>query len=96
MTGQFSIGVVVALAAIIPAALLIGIGVLIGGAVAIGFFVGLAVVILIVAGIVSTALSQIFAVALYRYATGAGPPGRSPRPSSANSIVPRKVRPGQI
>ena len=96
VTGQVSIGFVVALAAIIPAALLIGIGLLIGGAVAIGFFVGLAVVILIVAGIVSTALSQIFAVALYRFATGRGATGAFTEAELANSIVPRKVRPGQI
>ena len=95
VTGQVSIGFVVALAAIIPAALLIGIGLLIGGAVAIGFFVGLAVVILIVAGIVSTALSQIFAVALYRFATGRGATGAFTEAELANSIVPRKVRPGQ-
>jgi hypothetical protein len=96
VTGQVSIGFVVALAAIIPAGILAAIGFLIGGAVAIGVFVGLAVVIVIVAGIISTALSQIFAVALYRFATGTGTTGAFTEAELANSIVPRKVRPGQI
>jgi hypothetical protein len=96
VTGQVSIGFVVAIAAIIPAAILVAIGVLIGGAVAIGVFVGLAVVIVIVAGIISTALSQIFAVALYRFATGTGTTGAFTEAELANSIVPRKARPGQI
>jgi hypothetical protein len=96
VTGQVSIGFVVALAAIIPAGILAAIGFLIGGAVAIGVFVGLAVVIVIVAGILSTALSQIFAVALYRFATGTGTTGAFTEAELANSIVPRKVRPGQI
>ena len=96
VTGQFSIGAVIALASIIPAALLVGIGVLIGGTVAIGIFVGLAVIIVVVAGILSTALTQIFAVALYRYATGQGATGAFSEATLANSIVPRKARPGQI
>ena len=93
VTGQFSIGAVIALASIIPAALLVGIGVLIGGAVAIGFFVGLAVVIVVVAGILSTALSQIFAVALYRYATGQGSTGAFTEATLSNAIVPRRGSP---
>jgi hypothetical protein len=96
VTGQVSIGAVIALAAIIPAALLVAIGVLIGGAVAIGIFVGLAVIIVVVAGILSTALTQIFAVALYRYATGHGATGAFTEATLANAIVPRKARPGQI
>ena len=96
VTGQVSIGAVIALASIIPAALLVAIGVLIGGPVAIGIFVGLAVIIVVVAGILSTALTQIFAVALYRYATGRGATGAFTEATLANSIVRRKVRPGQI
>ena len=95
VTGQFSIGAVIGLASIIPAALLVGIGVLIGGAVAIGFFVGLAAIIVVVAGILSTALTQIFAVALYRYATGQGATGAFTEATLANSIVPRKARPAR-
>ncbi len=96
VTGQVSIGAVIALAAILPAALLVAIGALIGGTVAIGIFVGLAVIIVVVAGILSTALTQIFAVALYRYATGQGATGAFTEATLANSIVPRKARPGQI
>lgn len=96
VTGQVSIGAVIALASIIPAALLVAIGVLIGGTVAIGIFVGLAVIIVVVAGILSTALTQIFAVALYRYATGQGATGAFTEATLANSVVPRKAQPGQI
>lgn len=96
VTGQVSIGAVIALASIIPAALLVAIGVLIGGTVAIGIFVGLAVIIVVVAGILSTALTQIFAVALYRYATGQGATGAFTEATLANSVVPRKAQPGRI
>jgi hypothetical protein len=96
VTGQVSIGAVIALAAVIPAALLVAIGVLIGGTVAIGIFVGLAVVIVVVAGIVSTALTQIFAVALYRYAVGHGATGVFSEATLASAIGPRKARPGRI
>ncbi|MGE0027314.1 MAG: DUF6159 family protein [Thermoleophilia bacterium] len=96
VTGQVSIGAVIALASVIPAALLVAIGVLIGGTVAIGIFVGLAVIIVVVAGILSTALTQIFAVALYRYATGRGATGAFTEATLANAIGPRRARPGQI
>ncbi len=96
VTGQVSIGAVIALASIIPAALLVAIGVLIGGTVAIGIFVGLAVIIVVIAGILSTALTQIFAVALYRYATGQGATGAFTEATLANSVVPRKAQPGRI
>ena len=43
-----------------------------------------------------TALSQIFAVALYRFATGRGATGAFTEAELSNSIVPRKVRPGRI
>ena len=96
VTGQVSIGAVIALASIIPAALLVAIGVLIGGTVAIGIFVGLAVIIVVIAGILSTALTQIFAVALYRYATGQGATGAFTEATLANSVVPRRAQPGGI
>ncbi len=96
VTGQVSISAVVALASMIPAALLVAIGVLIGGAVAFRVFVGLAVVIVVVASIIGTALSQIFAVALYRYATGSGSTGAFSEATLQSAIAPREARPGRI
>jgi hypothetical protein len=54
------------------------------------------VVIVVVAGIVSTALSQIFAVALYRYATGRGATGAFSEATLQSAIVPRRGRAGTI
>jgi len=96
VTGQVSIGAVIALLSMIPAALLVAIGVAIGGTAAIGVFVGLAVVIVVVAAIVSTALSQIFAVALYRYATGRGTTGAFSEATLQGAVAPRRRRTGTI
>ena len=96
VTGQFAIGAVVALATLIPAAILVAIGVAIGGSVAIGILVGIAVVIVIVGVIVSTALSQIFAVALYRYAIGQGATGVFTEEVLAAAVRPRRLARGTI
>ena len=53
-------------------------------------------VILIVAGIVSTALRQIFAVALYRFAVGTGRPGRFTEAELAGAVRPRGIARGTI
>lgn len=96
VTGQFAIGAVVMLATLIPAALLVVIGVAIGGSVAIGIFVGVAAVIVIVGAIISTALSQIFAVALYRYAIGQGATGVFTEEVLAAAVRPRRHARGTI
>jgi uncharacterized protein DUF6159 len=70
VTGQVSIGLAVFLAAMLPAILVIVIGVAILGPVApLGFvLIAVGVAALLVAIVLSTCLSQIFGVALYRYA----------------------------
>jgi hypothetical protein len=71
ITGNIAIGGAVALLGILPSALLIGIGIAIWSSVS---FVGALLVIvgaigLAIALLISKALSGIFGVALYRYAT---------------------------
>jgi Family of unknown function (DUF6159) len=95
VTGQFSIGAIVFLAALVPAAILFLIGLAVGS-VGMGVLVALAVLILIVAAIVSTALSQIFAVALYRYAVGKGATGAFTEEELAASVRPRRLGRGTI
>jgi Family of unknown function (DUF6159) len=95
VTGQFAIGGIVLLASIVPVAVLALIGAAIGGAAG-GFFIALAVVVLIVAAIVSTALSQIFAVALYRYAVGQGATGSFSEEELAGAVRPRRAARGTI
>ncbi len=95
ITGQFSIGGIVILAAIIPVAVLGLIGYAVGG-VGGGILIALAVAVLIVAAIVSTALSQIFAVALYRYAVGEGATGTFTEDELASAVRPRRIARGTI
>jgi hypothetical protein len=94
IAGQFSIGGLVFLIAILPALVLAGIGVAIGNTVVLIAFVVIAVIVILIASIISAALSQIFAVALYRYATGHGSLGRFTEAQLAASVAPRKGRPG--
>lgn len=90
--GQVSIGAVVVLAAIIPAAALVAIGVAVGSGVVLGVCIALAVVVVLIAAVVSTALSQIFAVALYRFAIGQGSTGAFSEEELSASVVPRRAR----
>ena len=90
--GQVSIGAVVVLAAIIPAAALVAIGVAVGSGVVLGVCIALAVVVVLIAAVVSTALSQIFAVALYRFAVGQGSTGAFTEEELSSSVVPRRAR----
>lgn len=94
ITGQFAIGGIVFLVAILPALVLAGIGVATGSVVAMVVLIAIAVIVIIVASIVSAALSQIFAVALYRYAIGEGSLGRFSEAQLAASVAPRKGRLG--
>lgn len=96
VTGQFSIGAIVFLAALVPAAILVLIGAAIGQAAVTGVLIALAVVILVVAAIVSTALSQIFAVALYRFAVGAGATGAFTEQELSGAVRPRGTARGAI
>lgn len=95
VTGQVAIGGLVVLIAMIPAAILLAIGFLVGEAVVLGICIALAVVIMLVAIVVSTALSQIFAVALYRFATGHGATGPFTQEALAGAVAPR-MRPATI
>ncbi len=94
ITGQFAIGGIVFLVAILPALVLAGIGVATGNVVVMVVLITIAAVVIIVASIVSAALSQIFAVALYRYAIGEGSLGRFTEGQLAASVAPRKGRMG--
>ncbi len=91
VTGQVSIGAVVSLAAIIPAAILVAIGAAAGGVV-LGVAIALAVVLVLIAVVVGTALSQIFAVALYRFAVGRGATGVFTEDELFNAVGPRRAR----
>jgi hypothetical protein len=96
VTGQFSIGAIVFIAALVPAAILVLIGAAIGQTAVTGVFIGLAVAILIVAMIISAALSQIFAVALYRFAVGEGATGAFTEQELAGAVRPRGIARGTI
>jgi Family of unknown function (DUF6159) len=95
ITGQVSIGGIVLLAAIVPALLLGLIGYALGG-VGGGILIAIAVAVLIVAAIISTALSQIFAVALYRFAVGRGATGAFTEEELASAVRPRRIARGTI
>jgi Family of unknown function (DUF6159) len=96
VTGQFSIGIIVALATVLPAVVLVLIGVAIGESVALGVLIAMAVVLVIAGVIISTALSQIFAVALYRYAVGRGATGAFTEQELASAVQPRRLGRGTI
>ena len=95
ITGQVSIGGIVLLAAIVPVLLLGLIGYALGGAGG-GVLIAIAVAVLIVAAIISTALSQIFAVALYRFAVGEGATGAFTEEELASAVRPRRIARGTI
>jgi Family of unknown function (DUF6159) len=95
ITGQVSIGGIVLLAAIVPALLLGLIGYALGG-VGGGVLIAIAVAVLIVAAIISTALSQIFAVALYRFAVGRGATGAFTEEELASAVRRRRIARGTI
>jgi hypothetical protein len=89
ITGQVSIGAVVFLVAMVPAPVLFLIGIAVGQTAVAGVFIAIAVVIVIVAAVISTALSQIFAVALYRYAVGKGATGSFTEQELSSAVQPR-------
>jgi hypothetical protein len=95
ITGQLSIGGIVVLAAIVPVLVLGLIGYAVGGAGG-GVLIAIAVAVLIVAAIISTALSQIFAVALYRFAVGRGATGAFTQDELASAVRPRRIARGTI
>jgi hypothetical protein len=94
VTGQFAIGGLIFLIAILPALVVAGLGVLSGNVVAMAITITVAAVVIIIAMIVSAALSQIFAVALSRYAVGEGSTGRFTETHFAAAIRPRTGRMG--
>jgi Family of unknown function (DUF6159) len=96
VTGQFSIGVAVGLTAVLPAVVLVAIALAIGDPVALGVLVPIAVVLVIVGAMVGTALSQIFGVALYRYAVGKGATGAFTEQELASAVGPRRLARGTI
>jgi len=95
VTGQFAIGAAVMLVTLVPAAILVAIGAAIGGSAARATPNAIAAVIVIAGVIISTALSQIFAVALYRFAIGQGATG-SFTPEELEAAVQPRWRRGTI
>ena len=96
ITGQVSIGGAVMLFTLLPAIAIVLIGLAIGEAVVIGVCVAIAVVLFIIGAVVSTALSQIFAVALYRFAVGEGATGEFTEEELAGAVRPRGLGRGTI
>ncbi len=94
VTGQFAIGGLIFLVAILPAIVVAAIGIVSGNVVAMVITITLAAIVIIVASIVSAALSQIFAVALYRYAIGEGSTGRFTEADLSSAVRPRTGRMG--
>ena len=94
VTGQFAIGGLVFLIAILPALIVAGIGIVTGNVAVMAVTITIAVIVIIIATIVSAALSQIFAVALYRFAVGEGSTGRFTEAELASAVQPRQGRMG--
>jgi hypothetical protein len=96
VTGQVSIGGAVMLFTLLPAIAIAAIGFAIGEAVVLGICLAIAIALFIVGAIISTALSQIFAVALYRYAVGEGATGAFTQDELAGAVRPRRLGRGTI
>ncbi len=90
VTGQMSISLIAFLIAAVPVAVLVALGIAMGSLAALIVFGGLAAVILVVAVVISAALTQIFAVALYRYATGEGSTGAFSTADLESAVGPRR------
>jgi hypothetical protein len=91
VVGSAAIGGVIGLLGILPAIVLIVLGVGVGGPGGIAMIVVGAVVLLIAAVLVNT-LSQVFRVALYRYATGAPETPGFASDDLASAFRPKKSR----
>lgn len=89
ITGQFTIGLIPMLIALIPAALLVGIGIASGSVAVLIVLAAIAALLVVVAIIVTAALTQIFAVALYRYAVGEGAVGAFTEQDLATAVGPK-------
>lgn len=96
VTGNLSIGVLVALIAFVPAAIIVLIAFAIGGAATIVTGIVMAAVLLVAGGVLSASLNGIFSVALYRYATGAEATGPFRAEDLERTVRPRGARAGNI
>lgn len=96
VTGQFSIGAVVMLATILPVVVLVGIGAAIGSTAVLAVCIALAVIVILLGAVIGTALSQIFAVALYRFAVGEGSTGAFSEADLAGAVAPKGGSAGTI
>jgi hypothetical protein len=76
---------------LLPALAIAAIGIAIGEAVVVGVCIAIAVVLFIIGAVISTALSQIFAVALYRFAIGQGATGEFSEEELAGAVRPRRL-----
>lgn len=92
VTGQVSVGLVPMLIALVPAAILVGIGVLVGGTAVLAITISLAIAIVLIGAVVSSALSQIFAMALYRFAVGETATGAFDERALAGAVGPKGGR----
>jgi hypothetical protein len=93
VAGQVGIGAAVFLVGILPAILVIVIGGAIassGAAIAGGVIIAIGILVAIVAAIIGTCLSQIFGVALYRYAARGEVAGPFTSEELASAVGPRR------
>jgi len=90
--GTVSIGLMVFVFGVLPAALLVGIGFLIGTTVALAATISVAVVIVMVAAVIGQAATGIFSVALYRYAIGEGAAAPFAEADLAGAFAPKRGR----
>jgi hypothetical protein len=96
VTGQVSVSFIPIILASVPAVLLVGIGLLVGQAVFLGAMIGLAMAIMLAGIVVAAAVSQIFAMALYRFATGEGATAGFDTADLARAVGPRRRRTAPI
>ena len=96
VTGQFSIGAVVMLATVLPVVVLAGIGAAIGSTAVLVACIVLAAIVILIGAVIGTALSQIFAVALYRFAVGEGSTGVFSEADLAGAVAPKGGSAGTI
>ena len=92
VTGQFTIGLIVGLIGVLPGVIVGAVGVALignGNPIVGGVLLGIGIAVALVAAVIGTALKQIFAVALYRFATQGEAVGPFSREELEGAVAPR-------